>query len=161
MVVDVSFRVTYAAPYTTLLKKRAWNEQVETPSWAAVGLFHKRHHLAKHFTAAGAAEYGYARRAAGYTAEKRRRFGHELPLVYTGALRAEVLSSREIRATAKGVKVILRASKANFRNPKGHAHPAAELRQVSEREAATVAKEKDREMARRIKRARGRQTKQL
>jgi hypothetical protein len=162
MVVDTSFKITYRAPLITLMKKRRWNAEIEKPSWTAVGLHHKRRHLGKHFTAAGAAEYGYATRSKKYTEQKRRKFGHTLPLVYSGQLRANVLSMPEIRATSKGVKVVLRNSqKANYRNPKGQANPAEELRQVSDREAVGLARAKDREMVRRIRAARGQQTKTI
>src|SRR3990172_4585931 len=161
MVVEAKFRITYRAPYTTLLKKRDWNAQVETPSWTEVALFQKRRHLAKHFTEAGASEYGYARRSRDYTKKKEKKFGHRNPLEWTGELK-RCIRSPEIRATAKGVKIVLRGSqKANLRNPKSKADMAAELRVISDAEAVRLAKQKDLEMLRRIRAARGTDTKTL
>jgi len=160
VVVEPSFRITYRAPLTTLMQKRQWNAEIEKPSWTAVGLHHKRAHIAKHFTAAGAAEYGYATRSRKYTAAKQRKFGHTLPLVYSGEMKANCRAP-EIRATSKGCKVVLQARKANRRNPKSRANMAAELRQVSAAEAAQLAREKDRAMIRRIRAARGSETKQI
>jgi len=158
---EASFRITYRAPLTTLMRKRQWNAEIEKPSWTAVGLFHKRQHVEKHFTPAGAAEYGYAPRSRKYTEKKRRKFGHDLPLVFTGQLKANCRVP-EIRATSKGVKVVLRGSqKANLRNPRSRANMADELRVVSDAEAVRLAREKDRAMARKIRAARGTESKQI
>lgn len=161
MIDEVAFKVTYRAPLTTLMRKREWNAQIERPSWIAVGLRHKRANLPKHFTEAGASEYGYATRSRKYTRAKQRKHGHTLPLVYTGQLRAAVRVP-EIRATSKGVKVVLRGSqKANRRHPKSRADMVAELRQVSDTEARRLAREKDRAMIRGIRAARGTATKRI
>lgn len=46
----------------------------------------------KHFTRAGAQEYGYANRAKGYMIRKARKMKHQTPLVWTGTLRTMVLA---------------------------------------------------------------------
>jgi len=141
MVVDISFKITYRGPITAIMKRRKWNNEVEKPSWSAVGLFHKRTHLQKHFHATGAAEYGYYTRSAKYIHDKQEKVGHNIPLVYTGQLRAEALGASEVRPTSKGVKVVLRA------RVKGTSRLATrmgnELRAISDAEAVRLARVKD------------------
>lgn len=155
MVVDTSFKITYQGPITAIIKKRKWNNEVETPSWTAVGLLHKRAHLAKHFTESGASEYGYVTRSKKYTAAKLAKFGHSLPLVYTGELRQSI-QRPEIRATSKGVKVVLSGSqKANLRPKGGRIRMADELRVISDAEAVRLAREKDNDIRKRLAHVRG------
>lgn len=50
-----------------------------------------RNYAAKHFTSAGAREYGYKERTKKYMIRKARKLHHQLPLVWTGTLRSMVL----------------------------------------------------------------------
>lgn len=138
---DTTFKITYRGPITAIMKRRKWNNQVEKPSWAAVGLFHKQRHLRKHFTEGGAQEYGYYTRSAKYLHDKQEKVHHNIPLVYTGELRHQVLNSREVRPTSKGVKVVLRA------RMKGTSRLATrmsnELKTISDAEAVRLARVKD------------------
>lgn len=159
MVVDTSFRITYRGPITAVMKRRKWNNEIEKPSWAHVGLFHKRDHLRKHFTESGASKYGYATRSKKYTRHKLKVMGHALPLVYTGQLRQSTRMP-EIRATSKGVKVVLRGSqKAHLRPKHGRIRMADELRKISDAEAVRLAREKDAQMRKRLQNIRAGWTK--
>jgi len=161
MVVDTSFKVTYGPPMSVLLKKRAWNRQVQQPAWKATGLAWNRRFKRKHFTEEGAAEYGYATRAVGYVAKKRRRLGHADPLTYSGELRRNVRSV-SIRATSKSVKVrLLGSRKANLRHPREKANKADELRTISETEAFLLAREWDSGAGKAIRRTTGTETKTI
>lgn len=51
-----------------------------------------------------------------YTGRKLRRFGHTLPLVYTGESR-RLANIRDVRATSNGSRVVIHARKFNFKNP--------------------------------------------
>ena len=44
-------------------------------------------YLPMHFQAGATTRYGYEKRSAKYTARKRKKYGHSIPLVYTGRLR--------------------------------------------------------------------------
>jgi hypothetical protein len=105
----------------------------------------------KHFTHEGAQEYGYTPRSGeaggtsskdffrSYTGRKQRKFGHTLPLVYTGELR-EMSKTANIQPTASGVHVALsRANKANWHNPNSQIDMRDELTRVSDEEAKLLA----------------------
>lgn len=78
-----------------------------------IGFFWHDNYLKKHFTAAGATEYGYEPRqgergsgmkfSGSYTQHKLHRFGHTHPLEFTGDSRALLETSKhKVRATATG-----------------------------------------------------------
>ncbi len=131
------------------LGKREMN-RLSAETWLDVGRRIHRWHVPKHFTKEGAREYRFAPRKgeagnphpkgflASYTGRKLRKFGHTLPLVWTGLSRT--LSLRmNLRYTAKGVAVIL-SSGFNRRNPRSKIDMRAEMTAVS----ATDAKEVER-----------------
>ena len=88
--------------------------------------------MAKHFTQEGAAEYGYRRRSARYAKRKRAKFGHNLPLVYSGETRSRVMAPvgqwSRVSATSRGVTLTFSVPRLNYRG--GH----AELTAVSRRD---------------------------
>lgn len=51
-----------------------------------------------------------------YTGQKLRRFGHTLPLVYTGESR-RLARIRDVRATSRGNRVVIHARRFNMRSP--------------------------------------------
>lgn len=91
---------------------KTWR-QIMTQGWRDVGIFWHRFILPKHFTEAGAAEYGYPARTA-KEADIRRLARTEpsadahLPLVWSGLTRRMALGRRDVRYSSKGVKVVLR-----------------------------------------------------
>lgn len=56
-------------------------------------------YLPLHFEGGATQRYGYRPRSAGYVARKRRKVGHNIPLVYTGRLREAIQKGVIIRAT--------------------------------------------------------------
>jgi hypothetical protein len=108
-----------------------------------------RHFRAKHFTAAGAREYGYAKRRGeelgqgskafwhSYTGRKLRKYGHKRPLVLSGVSEALTLM-RDVRVTGKRARVVLHAPALNFRNPYSQINMREEMMRVSEAEARTL-----------------------
>lgn len=113
-------------------------------AWHDLGVTWHRELRPKHFTAAGAREYKYQpregepgkpgrTRGRSYLRRKQRMFGHTLPLVFTGELRS-LTRIRDVRATAKGVRVVMQANKANWRRSPGAPNMAAELRTISSAE---------------------------
>ena len=114
-------------------------------AWEEVGNHFIRHILPKHFTAEGAREYHYRRRSPEYEARKQEEQGHRTPLVFTGQLKRQVLSSSTVEVSAKNParpKVKVRISAPNYmrsRSSKG-----AELRRVSRGDKAELAAVLDR-----------------
>lgn len=126
------------------MAKRTW---LDTGEW-----FH-RQYVPKRFTHEGARELGYKRRKGElqkgqpgyfrtYTGRKERRFGHTLPLVWSGESRA-LARIRDVRATSNGAKIVLNARKLNLRNPKSYIYMALEIRRVSPRETRETARQFD------------------
>lgn len=97
----------------------------------------------KHFTHAGASEYGYTERSPNYNRQKFRRFGHTYPLVYTGDSKLATEKNVNIRATATSNKtsgiVKMRAPKLNWKNPRSPIVTRDELTRVSARENIVIA----------------------
>ncbi len=71
----------------------------------------------KHFTRRAYTEYGYQRRTASHTKRKRKRYGHTLPLVWTGQLRRQT-GAATISTTRKSVKVKMNAPRYLYQNRK-------------------------------------------
>jgi hypothetical protein len=87
----------------------------------------------KHFqnspeTYPGAGGYRYSKRTDAYQRQKFRKFGHNRPLVYTGALERAVSGSAKISGTSRGAT--LRARSPHFLRLKNR----LEIEAVSERE---------------------------
>lgn len=108
--------------------KKHWNTLVKA-CWEALGSHWHARMREKHFTHAGATEYGYDKRQgergsqsglgfrSSYTGRKLRRFGHTLPLVWSGASRT-LSQIRNVRTTRDGVKVVMNTPTLNFRKGK-------------------------------------------
>jgi hypothetical protein len=93
----------------------------------------------KHFTHAGATEYGYEPRSQRYTWRKLKTFGHTFPLVFTGESR-ERTRIRRITGTYKGSKVIMNAPSLNYRHPNRSRTMREELTTISMKEGKRIAK---------------------
>lgn len=109
-------------------------------SWLRVGVFWHRKLRPKHFTHRGAREYGYKPRGGqagsgrkfigSYTARKLRLKGHTRPLEFTGRSR-KLTEIRDVRPTAKGVRVVLHANTFNLRASVNAPHMREEIARVS------------------------------
>lgn len=99
MVVQLAFRVE-----TRLVTKRAHTQILRQLNGEMMEKirdeFWPKHFMNVPETYPGAGGYHYARRTAKYQERKLRKYGHNLPLVYTGAFRATIQSAATITKTA-------------------------------------------------------------
>jgi len=103
-------------------------------AWALTGATWHRDYSAKHFTAEGAREYRYQRRTRKYEDRKQRLKGHKDPLVFSGRSR-RLARLADVRATPKGVRVVLHARQLNRRR-----HMRREMTYISHREKQALVK---------------------
>ena len=130
--------VTYEGPVpgTANLRPRQWNNVLKD-AWRAMGEYWLRWYLPKHFTKAGAVEYGYLPREPNYNRQKH----YKPPLVNSGELRSEAPRAAWIQPTHTGCRVVLPgAKKANFRPTCGLIDMREELETVSEAEQVQLAR---------------------
>jgi len=151
--------------------KRELNKLMKK-AFEAAGIHWHQEIRPKHFTSAGAGEYGYAARkgergnvgthgfARTYTGRKLKAYGHTQPLVLTGESQG-MTRMRDVRATSKKVRIVLRAPKLNFRNPDSQANPRAELTAVSQRDAAAMVRCYERALDAGIKQVRSTKSKTI
>jgi hypothetical protein len=123
------------------LVKRQWNV-IAKAAFEKVGLRWIQRFLDKHFTHAGAREYGYEPRSGelrrsgskayrrSYTGIKERMFGHTLPLVFTGTSRDRCEAGRVIPSRT-GVRVMMNAPALNLRAKHSKINLREELTRVS------------------------------
>lgn len=116
--------------------------RVEKMMWQNLGEFWHKTMRPKHFTHAGAREYGYRPRkgergnphpkgfARSYTGRKLKKFGHTLPMVFTGESRS-LTGIRDVRATSKGTRVVMRARGLNRRNRHSNINMREEMTRIS------------------------------
>jgi hypothetical protein len=153
-----------ADPKRIPLPKRAFNNAVKG-AHEDMGRFWHGAIRPKHFTSAGAREYGYAPRdgerdhvgvrgfARSYTGIKLRRRGHTRPLVWSGDSMRQ--SGRlDVRATNKRVRVVMNVPTLNF-SPKGRPdmNMRAELTEISDSDFAKMVRVFQRSLDRRLARA--------
>ena len=136
--------------------QREFNASVKKPAFDDGGVYWHGYcrpgsPLAKHFTTAGATEYGYAARSIAYTMRKLKKFGHTYPLVWSGEAK-NLARQQDVRASAKGVRIVLRVNKLNFRGKGSKANMAEEVRTVSKSDAAAVTRVIDRSCQARLRR---------
>lgn len=141
------------------LTKSAFNE-MKRETFREMGELWHREMRPKHFTHAGAREYGYAPRKGeagnrhrkgfkrSYTGIKLRLVGHTRPLEFSGEGR-RLSRIQDIRVTSKRVRVIL-PRKFNFRNPHSRVNMREELTTISEREERELVAAADRDIGRRL-----------
>jgi hypothetical protein len=156
------FRIRYSGPIAAIRNRRTWNREIEEPSWRDPGILWVQSFRPKHFTVAGAAEYGYAPRKGeesglsrkqfwnSYTGRKIRYRKHRRPLVWSGEMERQSRRA-EIRTTSKGVRIIMRVRKANWRHPNSRVRMADELRRVSVQEGRAMVKEKEKGLVRQLR----------
>ena len=140
--------------------RKQWRKEARR-EWKNTGLQWHRRYRDKHFTHAGAREYGFAKRKGEnlrgvndkryrrtYTGRKERAVGHTLPNVYSGVLRMRV-KQLDIRPTATGVKMPLVGARMRLiKNSRIKQH--RELTKVSKREQHVLVKDHERRMRQRL-----------
>ena len=140
---DIRIKVKYtgAIPGVTM-SQRDWNE-IQRGVWHAVGRYWHVHFRPKHFTRAGAMEYGYQPRSAGYMRRKAKAKHHQDPLVYTGESRRRTRTARIVPfATANrvGVRVRMSAPSLNYRRNDRAPDLREEMTTISEGEGVVLAR---------------------
>lgn len=144
---------------TPELMKREMNA-IMTGTLAAVADNHFRF-MHMHFEPIAFSRYGYKPRKGmnlsgkpfyrSYTGRKMKRFGHMLPLVYSGESRDLALGNKDVRATRKEARLVQHARGLNRRNPRSDIRMNDEIRAIApseEREAVRVA---EREFKKRVR----------
>lgn len=92
--------------------------------------------LPKHFTRAGAIEYGYENRTKKYMIRKAKIRHHQDPLVWSGSLKRAASMVRDIRSTSKAGKVVMKNLPRHvfYYKPTKPIHKERELVMVSRRD---------------------------
>lgn len=160
MIIHFQTKYTGAVPGVGL-KRRELNVIMKR-AWYYIGVYWHRFFRPKHFTQAGAREYGYkprrGQRGSGfglfkesYTGRKLKKWGHTNPLVWKGLAR-DLTAIQDVRPTSKGVRIVMGAAqKLNWRHPKSDIYMAEEMRRVSIGERKVLIRIFDRFMDKAIK----------
>lgn len=129
-------KLEISGPLAAAIDKRTFGAVLKA-GHADMALFWHAKKLAKHFTEAGAAEYGYRPRSLKYLRRKRRKLGHVDPNVWSGDTKRNVLarSGARVSSTSKSATITLRRGRG-FK----HARLAKELATVSVRDKKACAK---------------------
>jgi hypothetical protein len=108
----------------------------------AMGDYWHEHFREKHFTQAGAREYGYAPRNVGYMIKKAKKWGHRNPLVWSGVSRALSKIKHLVpsgTSQSARVRVVLHTPALNLIPKGGRINLRAEMEKVSPAEGAVIA----------------------
>jgi len=171
---DFKARIKYFGAVPGAAFSAAQMKSLILEAWGIVGEDWHRRLRPKHFTNAGAREYGYQPRKGeagnqaakgfrrSYTGRKLAAKGHTRPLVWSGELeqlsRAKRIEARAF-ATRSKVRVIMPlAGKANFRNPHSQIRMRDELTTISPGEGDELIELHNRTMNDRLARFAGTET---
>ena len=146
----LQFKITYEGAASGKIAKRALNN-IKKGGFKTLGVVWHKQFRPKHFTRAGAAEYGYRPRSRDYENRKQKRFGHRDPLVYTGESRTRA-RIRNVKATSKGNRISLGTPRINFSGR------ASELRVISRTEKGVLINRMQRHMVKELNDLKGRET---
>lgn len=109
-----------------------------------MGEYWHQKYFPKHFTHAGATEYGYQERNAHYEMRKLKKYGHTYPLVFSGQGRQDASHPRIVATAKRGearVQVIMNAPVFNLRSSPSAPNMRRELITISQAEADSIARE--------------------
>lgn len=84
-------------------KKKTLNPIMREELQVLVVDWHKKD-FPEHFKTSAVQKYGYEKRSKKYQLRKARKFGHQMPLVWTGNLKNITMSSIKVSTTAKGAR---------------------------------------------------------
>lgn len=118
--------------------------------WLAAGVWWHTECRPKHFTRKAYQIYGYTPRMGeggtatkifkrSYTGRKLKKFGHTNPMVWSG-VSERLTRARDVRATAKGVRIVMNAPALNFRPKGGRINLRAELQTLTHSEVMHAAR---------------------
>jgi hypothetical protein len=126
-----------------------WHNEAAKEGWQHTARYWHVTLRDKHFTEAGAREYGYTKRKGegmvrgskaykrSYTGRKEARFGHTRPLEFSGKSR-RLTGTARISGTAKGATVRMNAPALNFKHPKSQIVMRDELTRISQPETSEL-----------------------
>ena len=110
--------------------------------------------LKEHFTRQGATKYHYDKRTKKYNKRKQKKYGHQEPLRFSGALMRRASMVRDITSNKKGAKVKLKdLPKYTFQYRGSGPKKYEELVTVTRREEITMAKDMEKFMAKALKKS--------
>ena len=130
---------------TPRIMRRVLNNVIKAAN-ATIGYHWHRYYRPKHFLPSGAMEYGYTPRKGqglsasskefwkSYCGQKLRKMHHQKPLVWSGESESRT-QQQDIRATSKGVRIVLHAPALNCQNPNSQVRMWEEMTTVSPAEA--------------------------
>ena len=117
-------------------------KEINKTAALVVGNYWHDHFRAKHFTPAGAREYGYQPRNVGYMIKKAKKWGHRNPLEWSGESKSQS-RVKDIRATSTSararVRVVMHMPKLNFIPRGGSINMNDDMTRVSQAEVAKLA----------------------
>lgn len=157
----IGLKVTYtgAIPGVTM-SQRDWNA-IQRPVWNAVGRYWHTQFRPKHFTRAGAQEYGYAKRTAAYQRRKAKAKHHQDPLVFSGESRRRTRAGRIVpfaASTKVGVRVRMTAPTLSYRRNSSAPDLREEMTTISDAEGLVLSRLHRRGTEAGLRRFRGRRT---
>jgi len=143
----IKITITETGATPKIMKRRL--REIIKAACAQIGYHHLRYNVPKHFTQAGAREYGYtARKGEGmsvsdkgfwrsYTGQKLRKMHHTKPMVWAGESERRS-RQQDIRATSNGVRIVLHTPHLAMQNPDSAVNMAEEMGTVSGAEAHVI-----------------------
>jgi len=155
----ILLNVTYTGHVPGVAKRRL--PRMKKAAYTAAAVDWHQTARPKHFSRAGAREYNYKPRKGergnahpkgfkrSYTGRKLAKYGHTLPLVYSG-LTQGLTRQRDVRATATGCKVVIHAPGLNRRHPKSQITMRLEMTAVSDADRQRAVASIDAELQRQI-----------
>lgn len=150
MGVKLDIKSNIAAAGFAGITKRELNKVLKD-AWEAAGKFWHQWYRPRHFTVRAYSLYGATARASGYVKRKRKKLGHNRPLVFTGV--SEDLSrARTVRASFRGVNVSMSMPTLNFRPKGGRINMREEMAVIADEEMATIERRYDNGLTRELNR---------
>lgn len=117
--------------------------------FAAAGKFWHQHYRPRHFTVQAYTLYGYQRRARGYVYRKRKKLGHNRPLVFTNV--SERLSqAKTITSTSKYARVTMSMPTLNLKAKQSSIVMRREMEAIAQQEEQTIFRRFERGLTRRL-----------
>ncbi len=136
--------IQYRTDPAVIMAKRNMNKMMRATNKALV-LFWQKKIRPQHFKPSAVTEYGYQRRMSSTFKYKMKKYGHNNPLMYKGALRAMTMVAKSVTATPTSGRLVMMVPwylKAQVPKAKGGLSPDLydELTRVSKRDGMWLAR---------------------
>lgn len=123
-------KVKKKGPVPGNMTRREYNARIIKPGLEDTGVEYHRELLPIRFTERAKRLLNYTPRKRNYQARKRRVWGHNDPLVWSGESRG-IARLRDVRATGKSVKIKIHAKTLNFRHPSSEISMSDEVTRIA------------------------------